>query len=97
MLTDGEPHGVTDVRRKAIEQAKIVKDRGITVVGLGVGKVNMDTLVDLSTPGEAVKATFESINLELERLVAGSCQTFNPQPAESKITNIEINIFVRRI
>ncbi|XP_028401930.1 uncharacterized protein LOC114524907 isoform X1 [Dendronephthya gigantea] len=81
LLTDGEPHGITDVRRKAIEQARIIKDRGIIVVGLGVGNVNMDTLEKLSTPGDAVMASFESIHTEIERLVASSCQVF--QPAEN--------------
>ena len=74
LLTDGEPHGVSNVKQKTIAQAKILKDRGVLIIGLGVGSVNMATLRAISSPGEAVLATFDNIHTKLERLVAGSCQ-----------------------
>ncbi|CAB4007900.1 Hypothetical predicted protein [Paramuricea clavata] len=78
LLTDGEPFGVRNVMQKTIAQAKILKRRGVPIIGLGVGSVNMATLRKISSPGEAVLATFDNIHTKLETLVRGSCQ---PAPA----------------
>lgn len=60
-------------KEKAIAEAQILKERGIRIIGLGVGKVNMKTLEAISSPGEAMIATFENINSKLNHLVRGSC------------------------
>ena len=64
------------MKQKAIAEAQKLKDRGVLIIGLGVGTVNMRTLRDISSPGEAVMATFETIHTQLERLVRGSCKAF---------------------
>ena len=78
LLTDGEPFGITNAREKAIAEAQKLKDRGVLIIGLGVGTVNMKTLREISSPGEAVMATFENIHTKLERLAAGSCRIVAP-------------------
>jgi uncharacterized protein YegL len=85
LLTDGEPNGVRNVTQKTIAQAKILKDRGVIIIGLGVGTVNMATLRMISSPGEAVLATFDNIHTKLERLVAGSCQQVETGPSTIQI------------
>ena len=74
LITDGEPHGVTNATENAIAGAQKLKDRGVLIIGLGVGAVNMETLRAISSPGEAIMATFENIHRKLERLFTGSCQ-----------------------
>ena len=66
------------MKQKAIAEAKKLKDRGVVIVGLGVGTVNMRTLRAMSSPGEAVMATFETIDEQLKRLVRGSCKPTQP-------------------
>ncbi len=86
LFTDGEPHGVTDAKQKAIAEAQKLKDRGVQIVGLGVGTVNIGTLQAISSPGRAVMATFENIHTELASLVTGYCQI---APATSTLIILE--------
>ena len=74
LITDGEPYGVANVKQLAIAEAQKIKDKGVLVVGLGVGNVNMGTLKAISSPGEAVMATIEQIHEKIEEIVAGSCR-----------------------
>lgn len=78
LITDGDPRGVEDVVEKTIAEAQKIKDKRVLVIGLGVGNVNMATLQAISSPGEAVKATFETIDTKIKQLVAGSCKTIAP-------------------
>jgi uncharacterized protein YegL len=78
LITDGEPFGVTNAREKAIAEAQKLKDRGVLIIGLGVGTVNMATLRDISSPNQAVMATFDNIHTKLEELVALSCGRVSP-------------------
>ena len=74
LITDGDPHGVSNVVKYTLDEAQKVKDRGVLVVGLGVGNVKMTTLEAMSSPGEAVMATIEMIHEKIEEIVAGSCR-----------------------
>ena len=78
LITDGEPTGVANVKQYAIAEAQKIKDKGVLVVGLGVGNVNMATLKAISSPGEAVMATFEKIHEKIGEIVSGSCKAIVP-------------------
>ena len=89
LITDGEPHGVEHAKEKAIAEAQKLKDRGVLIIGLGVGAVNMETLRAISSPGQAIMATFTNIHTKLERLVTASCQV-----AAALSTNSVIPLFL---
>ena len=80
LITDGEPTSAVpmNVKNKAIDEAQKLKDKGVLVIGLGVGNVNMQTLEAISSPGEAVMATIEKIHEKMEEIVSGSCRPILP-------------------
>lgn len=85
LVTDGQPFGGKNSKQLAIDHAKKLKDKHIQIVGLGFADVNMETLKAISSPGKAVMGTVDNIDKELEKLVAGSCNTI--RPAQSKFNH----------
>ena len=81
LITDGKPQGTNTVEEDAIANAKILKEKGILIIGVGVGR-NIEEpkfwkiLQDIASPDEAIRVEFNKFRSIKDTLVKRSCQPY---------------------